>query len=146
MSDVRLSRVVVAGVTSAVVAFVASFAVVATPTGVEHVYATGFVWSVLVVGFTAINVEPARLPRFAVVFCGSLVGLSVLFGALVDYRLLDAALGDAATAGLAFAVNPVMAVLVGGALVLSFYGVFQCGCGASERDGRSGSDQDGRTA
>lgn len=133
----RLSDAVVAGTTSAIVAGVTSFAVVATPTGLEHVYATGFVWSVLVVGFVAANVEPGRLPRFAAVFCGSLVGLALLFGTVVDYRLLGAALDGVPNVDLSVAFNPVMAVLVAGALGLSYYGVFRCGRRDSGNDGRT---------
>lgn len=127
MTDGRLPHVVLAGVASAIVAFVASFAIVADPTGTESLYATLLAWPVVVATFAAVNVEAERLPRFAAVFCGSLVGLTLLFGAVVDYTLLTAALDGVPTADLALAVNPVMAVLVGGALVLSYYGVFQCG-------------------
>jgi hypothetical protein len=127
MTDGRLPHVVLAGVASAIVAFVASFAIVADPTGTESLYATLLAWPVVVATFAAVNVEAERLPRFAAVFCGSLVGLTLLFGAVVDYTLLTAALDGVPTADLALAVNPVMAVLVGGALVLSYYGVFQLG-------------------
>jgi hypothetical protein len=125
MSDKRLPGVVLAGVASAAVAFVASFAVVVDPSGTARLYAALLAWPVVAVAFTAVNVDPERLPRFAVVFCGSLVGLTLLFGAVADYRLLRAALDGVATAGFAPAVNPVMAVLVGGALALSYYGVFE---------------------
>lgn len=134
MSHGRLPRVVVAGVVGAVVAFVASFAVVVDPTGAAPLYAALLAWPLLVVAFTAVNVDPERLPQFAVVFCGSLVGLTLLFGAVVDDRLLDVALAGVAATDLAPAVNPVMAVLVGGALALSCYGVFQWGRGGN--DGR----------
>ena len=137
MTDGRLPHVVVAGVASAIVAFVASFAIVADPTGPEPLYATLLAWPVVVAAFAAVNVDAQRLPRFAAVFCGSLVGLTLLFGAVVDYSLLDAALSGVPTGGLSLAVNPVMAVLVGGALVLSYYGVFQLG-------GREDGGNDGR--
>ena len=129
MSQGRLPHVVVAGVAGAVVAFVASFAVVADPTGTAPLYAALLVWPLVVVAFSAVNVDPERLPRFAAVFCGSLVGLTLLFGAVVDDRLLEAALEGAAATDLAPAVNPVMAVLVAGALALSYYGVFEWGRG-----------------
>jgi hypothetical protein len=129
MSDGRLPRVVFAGVASAVVAFVASFAVVVDPSGTAPLYAALLSWPLLAVGFAAVEVDPERLPRFAVVFCGSLVGLTLVFGAVADYRLLQAALEGVETAGFAPAVNPVMAVLVGGALALSYYGVFEWGDG-----------------
>lgn len=137
MTHGSLPRVVVAGVASAVVAFVASFAIVADPTGVEPLYGTLLVWPMVVAAFAAVNVDAGRLPRFAAVFCGSLVGLTLLFGAVADYRLLGAALDAVPTGGLSLAVNPVMAVLVGGALVLSYYGVFQLG-------GRDEGGNDGR--
>lgn len=135
MTDERLPHVVLAGVASAIVAFVASFAIVADPTGTEPLYVTLLAWPVIVAAFAAVNVDVERLPRFAAVFCGSLVGLTLLFGAVVDYRLLGAALDGVPAADLALSVNPVMAVLVGGALVLSYYGVFQCGRGGN--DGRA---------
>lgn len=136
MPDGRLPHVVLAGVASAIVAFVAAYAIVADPTGTEPLYVALLAWPVVVAVFAAVNVEPERLPRFAAVFCGSLVGLTLLFGALVDDSLLTAALDGVPTADLALAVNPVMAVLVGGALVLSYYGVFQCG--HREDDGNDG--------
>lgn len=138
MSEWRLSHVVLAGVASAAVAFVASFAIVADPTGPEPLYAALLAWPVVVGAFVAVEAEARRLPRFAAVFCGSLVGLTLLFGAVVDYSLLDAALAGVPTGAVEFAVNPVMAVLVGGALVLSYYGVFQCGNGRQGgNDGRA---------
>ena len=131
MSDRRLPRLVVAGVASAVVAVVASFAVVADPTGTAPLYAALLAWPLLAAAFVAADGDPERLPRFAVVFCGSLVGLTLLFGAVADYRLLEAALDGVETTGFAPAVNPVMAVLVGGALALSYFGVFEWGDGGS---------------
>lgn len=127
MTDGRLPHVVLAGLASAVVSFVAVFATVADPSGTGPLYVALLAWPVVVAVFAAVNVEVERLPRFAAVFCGSLVGLTLLFGAVVDYRLLGTALDGAPTPGVALAVNPVMAVLVGGALVLAYYGVFQCG-------------------
>ena len=132
MTDGRLPHAVLAGVASAIVAFVASFAIVADPTGTKPLYATLLAWPVVVAAFAAVNVDAERLPRFAAVFCGSLVGLTLLFGAVVDYSLLTAALDGVPTADLALAVQPVMAILVGGALVLSYYGVFRLG---GDRDG-----------
>lgn len=137
MTGGRLPRRVLAAVASASVAFVSSFAIVADPTGTKPLYATLLVWPVIVASFAAVNVDAERLPRFAAVFCGSLVGLALLFGAVVDYRLLGAALDGVPTGDLALTVNPVMAVLVGGALVLSYYCVFQLG-------GRKDGGNDGR--
>lgn len=127
MTDGRLPHLVLAGVASAVVAFVAAVAVVADPTGTGALYAALLAWPVVAAALASVNADAERLPRFAAVFCGTLVGLALLFGAVVDYRLLGAALEGVPSAGLALAVNPVMAVLVGGAFVLSYYGVFQCG-------------------
>ncbi|QLD89282.1 hypothetical protein HWV07_09680 [Natronomonas salina] len=138
MSEWRLSHVVLAGVASAIVAIVAAFAIVVNPTGLEPFYAALLAWPVVVGAFVAVDAEARRLPRFAAVFCGSLVGLTLLFGAVVDYSLLDAALSGVPAGAVGFAVNPVMAVLVGGALVLSYYGVFQCGNGRKGgNDGRA---------
>lgn len=136
MAKRRLPGVVVVGTASAVVAFVASFAVVADPTSTVPLYGTLLSWPILVAAFTVVNVDPEELPRFAVVFCGSLVGLTLLFGAVVDYRLLGAGIDSIAAADFVLAVNPVMAVLVGGALALSYYSVFEWGS----------TDSDGRTA
>jgi hypothetical protein len=127
MTDGWLPRVALAGVASACVAFVGSVAVVADPSGAEPLYVAFTAWPLLAAALTAVSVEPWRLPRFAAVFCGSLVGLTLLFGAVADYRMLEAALAGVPGAGLTLAVNPVMAVLVCGALVLSYYGVFRCG-------------------
>lgn len=136
MTDGWLPRALLACVASACVAIVASVAIVVDPTGRRPLYVAFLAWPLLAAVLTTVNDEPWRLPRFAAVFCGSLVGLTLLFGAVADARMLEAALGSVPVADLALVVNPVMAVLVGGALVLSYCGVFRWGGGSGVNDGR----------
>jgi len=65
--------------------------------------------------------------RFALVFCGSLVGLALLFSTLGGDRLLEAGVVGIEPGGIELIVNPVLFVLVAGALSLSYYVVFECG-------------------
>ena len=106
----------------ALVVVVTTAAVFGPHTGAE-LYGALLVWPLPAVTAWVVGVDARRLSRFAVVFCGSLVGLSLLFGVVVGYRMLGTLVG-VAPAGIGVSVNPVMTVLAGGAIVLSYYAVF----------------------
>jgi hypothetical protein len=138
----RPDRWLVAAATSGVVALVAASVVFVDPTFGELLTAALTVWVPLSVAFGLANADPARLSRFTVVFCGSLVGLTLLVSLLPGSRILDVALLGLAEGRLAVPINPVMAVLVGGASALAYYGVFAWG---PNRGGNDGVDSpDGR--
>ena len=79
----------------------------------------------LLAAFAVLDAGPGRLGRFVVVFYGSLVGLTLVVTAVPGPTLVDASLASLAGVEFAVGVNLVMAVLVGGALSLSHYGVFR---------------------
>lgn len=95
-------------------------------------------WVPLMALLASVETRPVRLGRFVAVYCGSLVGLTLLAGGLVGHRALDAEVTRLAGLEFAVAVQPVMAVLVGGAVALAYYGVFRWGAdGVDGADGRS---------
>lgn len=104
-------------------AVVTTAAVFGPQTGAE-LYGALLVWPLPAATAVAVGVDARRLSRFAVVFCGSLVGLSLLFGTIVGYRMLGTLIG-VPPSSVGLSVNPVMTVLVGGAIVLSYYAVFE---------------------
>jgi hypothetical protein len=114
-------------VASGVITLVAASVVFVDPTRTELLVATLTVWVPLAAAFGAAGTDPARLSRFTVVFCGSLVGLTLLTNSFSSGPVLDAAFYGLETGRLAVPINPVMAVLVGGATSLSYYGVFEWG-------------------
>jgi hypothetical protein len=116
-----------AAVTSGVMTLVAASVVFVDPTRTELLLAALTVWVPLAAAFGATGTDPARLSRFTVVFCGSLVGLTLLTSSLSSVPVLDVAFYGLETGRLAVPINPVMAVLVGGATALSYYGVFEWG-------------------
>lgn len=125
MSRDRLVTAVTDATATAFVVFVATSVVFATPTEPEpSVIAVGS-WVLFVGVCRAWNVDTRTLSTFAVVFAGSLVGLSVLFSGLGGDRMLDDAFADIAPGGGELLVNPVVLVLVAGALALAYYGVFE---------------------
>lgn len=129
----RTVTTAVAGATTLVGATVASGAIAlfgaavvfvgATPTQLSLAVLAG--WVPLMALLSTTDPEPGRCWRFVLVFCGSLVGLTLLVGGLVGNPALDATLVGLAGLEFAAAVNPVMSVLVGGAVALAYYGVFE---------------------
>lgn len=118
---------VVTAAASGIITFVAATAVFVDPTSVELLVATIVVWIPLLVAFRATGGEPRRLSTFAVVFCGSLLGLTLLVSTLLGGTVLGIGLYGLAELRLAVPINPVMAVLVGGAVSLAYYAVFEWG-------------------
>lgn len=109
------------------ITLVASTVVFVDPTVRELLLAAVVVWVPLTLLVSTLEVDGSRLTRFALVFSGTLVGLLLLAWPVVGRRPLEAALYRVASADLAVGVHPAMAVLVGGALALSYYGVFEWG-------------------
>jgi hypothetical protein len=124
MRDASYRNAVLTVAATALLVVVATGAVFGPPAGPE-LYGALVVWPLPAALLWAVGVNPHRLSRFVVVFCGSLVGLSLLLGGLAGYRMLSAALTNGQPYGLGLTVNPVMAVLVGGALVVAYYAVFE---------------------
>lgn len=121
--DEKIPGVATTAAVTALLVVVTTAAVFGPQTGSE-LYGALLVWPLPAAAALAVGVDARRLSRFAVVFCGSLVGLSLLFGAVAGYRMLGALVGvPPSTVGLT--VNPVMTVLAGGAIVLSYYAVFE---------------------
>jgi hypothetical protein len=108
---------------TALLVVITTAAVFGPQTGAE-LYGALLVWPLPAATAWAVGVDARRLSRFAVVFCGSLVGLSLLFGAVAGYRMLGALVG-VPRVGVGLTVNPVMTVLAGGAIVVSYYAVFE---------------------
>ncbi|WP_336135071.1 hypothetical protein [Natronomonas amylolytica] len=119
-------------VASAVVPVVAAAVVFVDPTPRELLQAAVLGWLPLAVAVGTADVNPARLSRFAIVFCGTLVGLTLLVATLLGQPVLDIGLYRVSSLQFAVPINPVMAVLVGGAAALSYYGVFEWGPEASD--------------
>jgi hypothetical protein len=122
----KVPSVATTAAVTALLVVVTTAAVFGPQTGAE-LYGALLVWPLPAATALAVGVDARRLSRFAVVFCGSLVGLSLLFGTVVGYRMLGALIG-VPPADVGLSVNPVMTVLAGGAIVLSYYAVFEWDC------------------
>ncbi|MFQ3318505.1 MAG: hypothetical protein ACI8UR_001379 [Natronomonas sp.] len=138
MMDGRAVESLITALATGVITLVGASVVFHDPTGAELFQAALIGWVPLFVLLSMGNADPSRLSRFVFVFCGSLVGLSILLGSLVGYPMLNASLPRLAIVEFPIAVNPVMAVLVGGAMMLSYFAVFEWGADAN------GNGSDGR--
>lgn len=127
MTGAEVRGAAIAAITTAIVAGVTTGTIITTQTTIIPLAGTVIVWIGLFAGVNLINIEATDLPQFAVVFCGSLLGLTLLFGTLVNYHLLNTYLTNPYLADATLAVNPVMAILVGGALALAYTAVFEWG-------------------
>lgn len=127
------THLVAAAVSAASIALVAASVVFVGAAPLQLATAVLAGWVPLMALLATVEADPDRLQRFVLVFCGSLVGLALLVGALVGHPTLDAALVRLAGVEFVVAVNPVMAVLVGGAVALAYYGVFEWDGGTGER-------------
>ncbi|MEF8809176.1 hypothetical protein [Natronomonas sp.] len=117
---------------SAIVPVVAAAAVFIDPTPRELLQAAVLGWLPLAAAVGTADVDPTRLSRFAIVFCGTLVGLTLLVAPLFGRPVFDIGLYRISSLQFAVPINPVMAVLVGGATALSYYGVFEWGPEAND--------------
>lgn len=114
------------------VAVVAAAVVFAGAEPVQLARAALAAWVPLVALLATVRADPVRLGRFALVFAGTLVGLTLLVGWVVGEATLEAAVVELAGLRFAVGVRPTMAVLVGGALALAYYGVFRWDDGAPD--------------
>jgi hypothetical protein len=82
----KVPSVATTAAVTALLVVVTTAAVFGPQTGAE-LYGALLVWPLPAATALAVGVDARRLSRFAVVFCGSLVGLSLLFGTVVGYRM-----------------------------------------------------------
>lgn len=115
----------VTAVATGIITLVGAFVVFVGPTPTELLLAALAGWVPLFATVSSIDTEPNRISRFLFVFCGSLVGFAILVGNLTTQAALETGLSRLATLEFAVPVNPVMAILVGGALAISYFAVFE---------------------
>lgn len=115
----------VTAVATGIITLVGAFVVFVGPTPTELLLAALAGWVPLFASVSSIDTEPNRISRFLFVFCGSLVGFAILVGNLTTQAALQTGFHRLASVEFAVPVNPVMTVLVGGALAVAYFAVFE---------------------